>query len=624
MKYEVLLGNQAIALGLVEQGCRVVTSYPGTPSSEILAGVVKFQQRLGRDVYTEWSINEKVAFETALACSWSGLRSAVAMKQVGLNVASDPLFSAAYTGVRAGLVVIPADDPGPFSSQTEQDSRLTALTAKVPVFDPSSPLEARAMIRHAFELSERFRMPVMVRPTTRLCHACQAMSLDGDGLAEHSGDGVQFLKDPSRWAATPRLRYRLHVELSDKLRQVETAFAESSLNAVLDGDVLGKVGVIASGVAFHTAREALRELGVAVPALKIGTPYPLPQQLVRNFVAAHHTVVVLEEPDACIELQLPDRSQVHGRLDGTVPAAGELAPEVISEVLAHVLTAAGYEINRSAENPELQAFVSGLSLPVRAPRLCPGCPHRSAFFALKREFGAKTIFPSDIGCYTLGVNMGAVDTCVDMGASVSMASGFYLANRLGGNTQPIVATIGDSTFLHSGIAPLLNAVHTGARFVLVILDNQTTAMTGFQPTPASGTLADGSPAARQVGIAGIVRGCGVAFVEPADPYDHSHFRGVLRRAYQHSQAPEGGVAVVIAERPCTLHDAQLLRQNPLPVAIAETCDGCRYCLEAFGCPALVLRTDGSRVDIEPNLCVACGQCISVCPKGSIVAQTADS
>lgn len=624
MKYEVLLGNEAIALGLVEQGCRVVTSYPGTPSSEILAGVVRFKKQLARQVYTEWSVNEKVAFEIALASSWTGLRAAVAMKQVGLNVAADPLFSAAYMGVKGGFVIVPADDPGPYSSQTEQDSRLMALSAKVPVFDPATPAEARAMVEPAFAISERFGLPVILRPTTRLCHARQSLLLDEVPPPDTAIPAVRFRKDPPRWAATPKMRYRLHVELNDKLRRVEAEFAESPLNYVVDEGASDQVGVIASGVAFHTARQSLRELGVSVPVLKIGTPYPLPQDLVGQFMAGLRTVVVLEEPDACIELQLPDRSRVRGRLDGTVPAAGELSPEAVFSVLATALTDAGYRVNPPPDDPELRALVESLPLPVRKPRMCPGCPHRSAFFALTREFGSKAILPSDIGCYTLGINLGAVDTCVDMGASVSMATGFYQANRLVGDNRTIIATIGDSTFLHSGIEPLIDAVHTRARFVLIILDNHTTAMTGFQPTAASETLADGGNTGRQVSIADLVRACGVTFAQVADPYSYEAFRSALRAAYDHSQASDGGVAVVIADRPCVLDNPSPLRQALTPMVVTEDCDGCGYCVETFECPALVPRPDETRVDVDYRICAGCGQCINACNRGCIVPQVQET
>ncbi|MGD2165527.1 MAG: thiamine pyrophosphate-dependent enzyme, partial [Anaerolineae bacterium] len=338
-----------------------------------------------------------------------------------------------------------------------------------------------------------------------------------------------------------------------------------------------------------------------------------------EFMQGVETVLVLEEPDACIELQVPNRSSVRGRLDGTVPVAGELTPEAVSAVLATVLGEAGYKVSLPQDDPELRAMIDSLPLPAHKPRLCPGCGHRSAFFALKREFGSQAIYPSDIGCYTLGINLGAVDTCVDMGASVSMATGFYHANMLVGDTRPIVATIGDSTFLHSGVEALIEAVHAGARFVLIIMDNHTTAMTGFQPTAASQVSTE-APAGRPVSIADLARACGVTFVEVADPYSQEAFRSILRAAHDHSQASDGGVAVVIADRPCVLWDPAPLREDSRPVSVTDGCDGCRYCLEAFGCPALVLRSDATRVDIDCTLCVDCGQCVHACPKGFIVLQ----
>ncbi len=618
MPTDLLLGNEAIALGLIEQGCRVATAYPGTPSSEILAGFVKFKKRYARPAYAEWSTNEKVAFEIALAASWAGLRSAVAMKQVGLNVAADPFFSAAYTGVRGGFIVIPADDPGPQSSQTEQDSRMLAMSAKVPVFDPSSPAEARAMVAHAYALSERFGMPVMLRPTTRLCHALQSLSVADDLGQDDAPPAARFRKDPLRWTATPKLRYRLHLELNEKLHKVQQFFETSPLNAVFDEAQQARLGVIASGVAAALAQQALRELGVRVPLLKIGTPYPLPHGLVERFMAGKDQVVVLEEPDACIELQIDDRRKVLGRLEGSVPNAGELTPERVFDLLGRVLQQAGVHVNASRFEPEMQRLVDDLGLPPRRPRLCPGCSHRSAFFAMKREFGPKAIYPGDIGCYTLGTNLRAVDTFVDMGAAVTMADGLFKAGRLVGDDRPIVATIGDSTFLHSGIVPLMNAVHTRSRFVLVILDNHTTAMTGFQPTAEADYLANGSQDAHQIPIPDLVRACGVQFIEVTDPYDQESFRRTLRRAHQHTQDPQGGVAVVVADRPCVLYDPEPLREHHIPVIITEECDGCRYCLEAFECPALVLHLDGSRVDLDERICVDCGQCIDACYKGFIV------
>lgn len=618
MKSQPILGNEAIAIGIVEHGCRVVTGYPGTPSSEILAGVIKHKKRLEREVYTEWSINEKVAFEIALAASWTGLRAAVTMKQVGLNVASDPLFSAAYTGVKGGFIVIAADDPGPHSSQTEQDSRLLALVAKVPVFDPSTPAEARAMIKDAFALSERYKIPVILRPTTRLCHAVQSLSIDGADSPDAGIPSVKFKRDAPRWTATPKFRNLLHFELNQKLIDIADEFSDSPLNYIVEADSGGKVGIIASGVAFHTAQQALHELGAQIPILKLGTPFPLPQNLVKAFCAKFETLIVLEEPDACIEIQIPDRKRVKGRLDGSVPGAGELTPEVVFSILSKALSEAGYQVNSSPEDFELAALIKTIPLPVKPPRLCPGCSHRSAFYTMKRTFGPNAIYPGDIGCYTLGTNLRAVDTFVDMGASITMANGFFQANRLVKDERPVVATIGDSTFLHSGVAPLINAVHTGARFVLLILDNHTTAMTGFQPTAANDYLADRSEAPRKVSIPDLVRACGVEYVNVSDPYDQESFTRILKEAQTHAQSPDGGVAVLIAERPCMLYDQSPILEHPVPVVITEECDGCRYCTEAFECPALVLRPDKSRVDIDYSVCVNCGQCIDACYKGFII------
>jgi indolepyruvate ferredoxin oxidoreductase alpha subunit len=622
MAIEVVLGNEAIALGLVQAGCHVATAYPGTPSSEILSGVVKFKKRMGRRIHTEWSTNEKVAFEVALAASWTGLRAAVAMKQVGLNVASDPLYSAAYQGTKGGFIVIPADDPGPHSSQTEQDSRLVALSAKVPVFDPSSPDEARSMVWDAFALSEEYGIPVMLRPTTRLCHALQSITLNDKLPGEDSSVRASFSKDPSRWAATPKFRYKLHQELNQKLQRIEQEFEDSPRNLVLNGGTSNRLGIIASGVAFHNALQAMLELGVEVPILKIGTPFPLPRKLAEDFRAQFEIVVVIEEPAAFIELQLSDRANVRGRMDGALPNAGELTPEIINSSLAKIFSQAGFNVNPLPGDRELEAAIEATPLPIRRPRFCPGCGHRSTFYAMRKEFGAKAIYPSDIGCYTLGLNLRAVDTVVAMGAAVSFADGLYKAGQLAGDDAPIVATIGDSTFLHSGMAPLINAVHSGSRFVLVILDNHTTAMTGFQPTAANAYLADGEAAPRRASIPDLVKACGVSSVAIADPYDHETLRHALRAAKDHTQAPEGGIAVVISRRPCVLYDPAPLQEHPVPVEVTEECDGCRYCLEAFECPALYLIPDGSRVEIDAKICVHCGQCIHACHKGFIVAKSA--
>ena len=619
---EILLGNEAIGRGLVEAGCRVVASYPGTPSSEILPAVVRYRKELNLDgVYVEWSTNEKVAFEVALAASWSGLRAAAVMKQVGLNVAADAFTSAAYAGVEGGFIVIAADDPGPHSSQTEQDSRMFAMLAKVPVLDPTTPREAKAMVPAAFELSEEFGTPVMLRPAVRVCHAKQNVQL---GEVVKPEGRARFKKTPDRWVAAPRARYFQHVELNERLRLVQQAFESSPLNTIPNGRGPYPLGIITGGALYPAVLELLADLGLEgdIPVGKVGTPYPLPVERIMDFVERCERVVVLEETDAVIELQIPDRRKVVGRLDGTVPGAGEITPDVLYDVLRPQLERVGLASASAVpgaylpqgQDEALQALVGALELPPRPPRLCPGCGHRSAFYAIKRSL-PRAILPSDIGCYTLGMNLRAVDTVLDMGASISMAAGFYHAHHLSDKDRPIVATIGDSTFVHAGLPALANAVHTGARFVLVIMDNRVTAMTGFQPTIDSDRLAVGA-GGTQVSLEDLVRGCGVHFVRVTDPYEIEDLEALIKEAHAYTRQPDGGVAVVIARRPCVLyHRDSVVR---MPVEVDEECDGCRYCLVAFECPALVMNDATGRVEIDRRVCVDCAQCIDACYKGLIL------
>ncbi len=615
MTQEVVLGNEAIARGLIEAGVSVVTAYPGTPSSEIVPSVIQWKKKAGLDTYVEWSVNEKIALEVALAASWAGKRAAVTMKQVGLNVASDPLLSAAYTGVVGGFVLIVCDDPGPYSSQTEQDTRLFAIFAKVPVLDPATPREAKEMVKHAFELSEKYRVPVILRSALRVSHARQNISLDA---IDQTARQASFKKEPARWAATPRYRLMLHHELNGKLEKIEAEFESSSLNSKFEiRNSKFPLGIIAAGVPSATARELLSEFAVQVPILKIGTVYPLPRKLVSDFVARCDQVLVLEEPDAAVELQIPDRRNVHGRLDGTVPNAGELSPDALYPVLARALADAKLiAAAPPGADPAWGDLMKTITPPVRPPRLCPGCGHRSAFYSIRRTFPG-AFYSSDIGCYTLGTNLRAVDTCLDMGAAITMATGLYQAYRLDGKTQPIVATIGDSTFIHSGITGLANAVHTGAKFVLVILDNATTAMTGMQPTADQTRLADGTEGMR-VAIPDLVRACGVKFLRESDPYYQDEFQKVLKEAETYVKSDTGGVAVVIAKRPCVLYDRSMIDEHPVKVEVTDQCDGCKYCLVAFECPALAMNVSTNKVEIDRRTCVDCGQCIDACYKGFIV------
>jgi indolepyruvate ferredoxin oxidoreductase alpha subunit len=572
---------------------------------------------LDLNTHVEWSINEKVAYEVALAASYTGKRGAVIMKQVGLNVAADPLMSSAYTGVKGGFVVISCDDPGPHSSQTEQDTRFFAMFAKVPALDPSSPREARELVKAAFELSEKYSIPVILRPAIRICHARQNIAFRSVPELERP---AAFERDPGRWAATPRFRYVLHKELNEKMKAIEADFERSELNVRHEGRD-NRLGFIAGGASYSILLDTLREMGLEgqFPILKISTPHPLPQQLVADFMAGCERVLILEEPDAVIELQIRDKSKVLGRLTGTVPAAGELVPEVTYGVLAGLMEELGLSVGPYLDLEGLGKLVAGLELPVRRPRLCPGCPHRGAFYALRRTLGSKAIYPSDIGCYTLGLNLRAVDTCLDMGGAVTMASGLYQAYHQDGEDVVVAATIGDSTFLHGGIPPLASAVHNQARFILVILDNSITAMTGMQPTADSGLLADGRMGNR-VAIEDLVQACGVRFIEEIDPYRVKDFQALVKRARDYIRQEDGGVAVIISKRPCPLYDPTPLRENLVRVTVTEECDDCKYCLTAFECPALVLDEDLERVVIDRRICADCGVCIDVCYKGFIVEE----
>lgn len=586
-------GNEAMARGLVENGCVVAASYPGTPASEILSAIDVWRQAEGVDMHVEWAVNEKVAFEIAYAASQSGLRAATAMKQVGLNVASDPLTSAAYLGVVGGFVVISADDPGPHSSQTEQDSRLMAMLAKVPVLDPSSPAEAREMTGLAFRMSEEFELPVMLRPTTRVCHACQDLA---PLPVERLGRRADFRKDPKRWAATPKYRYELHLKLNGKLSRI--ADYPPSAPRLLNPGVRSRRAVIVSGVSAAHSREVIGAcgLGDAFALYQVVQPYPLHGAFTAEIHAAYDEVLVLEETAAVIEMQLRDHQRVRGRLSGFVPGAGELLPETIEQLLSAF---AGRPATETAAPPPAAG---------KRPTLCPGCPHRASFQAIKRA-APKGIYPSDIGCYTLGVNLGGVDTVLCMGAAIGQAAGFYQAYRVTGQERDIVATIGDSTFFHAGIPPLIDAVVQGARFVLVILDNTTTAMTGNQPTPAQGT-----PSGRQVDIATLVAGCGVEFCRSADPLDLPAFTDLLREALAFSR--EQGVAVVIAKSPC-LVDRGVSRAKRRQALVDATCSGCRHCTSQFECPALVFDEDTKKVDVDIMICSGCGVCQEVCPTRAI-------
>jgi indolepyruvate ferredoxin oxidoreductase alpha subunit len=637
---KVLLGNEIIARGLVESGCQFFAAYPGTPSSEILPAVVRFKKENNLNLYVEWSTNEKVAFENALVASYTGKRAAAAMKQVGLNVATDPLMSAAYIGTIGGFVVISCDDPGPFSSQTEQDTRFMAMFAKVPVFDPANPREAQQMLPVAFELSEKYQIPVILRPVLRVSHAQQTITFNPIPELKRKAD---FQRNPQRWSATPRYRFILHKQLNVKLQKIAEEFnSMSSLNFIENDREKAVLGIIAGGIGYAIGRDILVELGLQkeIPILKIGTPFPFPAKVVEAFIQKCDHVLILEETEPVIELQIRDKSKITGRLDGRIPNEGEMLPEVITQVVADLCKKFSIPVREAPSTIGLEKLVTGLGLPVRRPTLCSGCPHRASFFAIKKAF-PNGIFPSDIGCYTLGMNLESVDTCHDMGGAITFASGLYQAYHQDGQEVPIIATIGDSTFYHSGAQGLLNSVYNGAKFVLVILDNSIVAMTGMQPTPESGVTADGH-SGKALSLEELVKGCGVKYIRVVNPYDLKGMIQEVEKAYKYTRQRDGGMAVLIARYPCIIYQKEQLNVNPikveichtpppekglpqvksgemdkslLPVIDEEACGQCDTCL--IQCPEGAISKTENGYAIDYSKCTGCRTCVRECPTSAI-------
>ncbi|MDI6709919.1 MAG: indolepyruvate ferredoxin oxidoreductase subunit alpha [Bacillota bacterium] len=590
------MGNEAMAYGAVEAGVQVAAGYPGTPSSEILATLARLSRNMG--FYAEWSVNEKVALEVAAGAALAGARSIVTMKQVGLNVAADPLMSLAYLGVKGGMVVVSADDPGPHSSQNEQDTRLFGRFAKLPVLDPATPAEAKAMMREAFELSERTGLPVILRPTTRVCHACQEVE-----VAEtlYAPVRTAYFEKSLDWVILPRTAAKKHPLLNAKQEILARLFAESPFNRM---EIAGRVGVIAGGLSDNYVREALEALGAEVSLLKIGTPYPLPEKLVVEFLRQVDRVLVVEEQEPVIEEQVVAAAyrqgltlEIVGKRGGFVPREGELNVDRVAAALRRFLGLEAFPVAERPTPPEL---------PLRGPVLCAGCPHRASFYMLRqavRELGVDAVFNGDIGCYTLGAfpPLEAVDTCLCMGASVSMAAGMQRAEP----GRKHIAVLGDSTFFHNGIPGLIDAVYNQTDITVVILDNRTTAMTGHQPHPGTGRTAGGEPG-ETVDIPALVRACGVRCLVEADPVIPTAAMRALKEAISFT-----GPAVVIMRHTC----AALKRGGPRFTVNAADCEDCGTCYRDLGCPAIFLE-DG-RPSIVTDKCAGCGFCLRLCPSKAI-------
>ncbi|WP_177436010.1 indolepyruvate ferredoxin oxidoreductase subunit alpha [uncultured Ruminococcus sp.] len=598
MHTEFLMGNAAIARGAIAAGLNVISGYPGTPSTEVLETTAKSNDG---SIYVEWSVNEKAALELAAGAAYCGARTMVTMKQVGLNVASDPLMSLAYIGVKGGMVILVADDPGPISSQTEQDTRTFAAYSKLPCFDPSSVQEAYDMIQDAFAYSEQYHTPVLFRPTTRVCHGYASISVKEkeDYLCNHP-EGFQ--KDSSKWVIFPKLSYQAHKQIEARNEALSAVFSDYAANRIVPAqDTACRKGIVTHGINFAYTMEACR--GESAPRIfRVATPFPFPEEAALEFLRGLDEVLCVEELDpvlerslifVCGKYHLP--VTIKGKLTHDMPAAGENTCDSVRQALANFL---GWETPEKAPEETMP------KLPVRPPVLCAGCPHRASFFAVKEAMkGKKSVFCGDIGCYTLGnaMPLDMVDTCLCMGAGVNMTQGI-------GKIEPdttCFAFVGDSTFFASAITGAVNAVYNQANMVLVILDNSTTAMTGHQPHPGTGKTMMGQ-VVEKVSIPAVLHGIGIQTVETVDPLHLEEAIACVKRV-----AAEDGVKAIIFKSPC----AVLIKPERPAQIDASACIQCKKCIRTLGCPGLILK-DG-KVQIENALCTGCGLCAQVCPTKAI-------
>ena len=599
MHQEFLMGNQAIALGALAAGVRLVAGYPGTPSTEVLETVAKNRQE---NTYVEWSVNEKSAMEVGAGAAYTGARTMVTMKQVGLNVAADPLMSLEYIGVKGGMVILVADDPGPISSQTEQDTRHFARFSKLPCFDPSTVQEAYDMVQEAFEYSEKYGTPVFFRSTTRVSHGYASIQVkDVEEYKNVEPEG--FVKDTKRWVIFPKLSYQAHINIEARNEELAKVFSQYKRNLLLpaeDDCKELKKGIATGGFNYTYVTEAMADLG-QLRELKVSTPHPFPEQLAVEFLTGLEEVLCIEELDPVIEREL---IYIAGKYHLPVKILGKLSHHVKNSgentrdsVLADIAAFMGRQLPEQGENGQA---VPAPELPVRPPVLCAGCPHRASFYAVKKAMqGRKTIFCGDIGCYTMGnaMPLDMVDTCLCMGAGLGIAQGV-------GHIEPdtsCFAFVGDSTFFAAAIPGVVNAVYNQAEMTLVVLDNSTTAMTGHQPHPGTGHTMMGEVVAK-VNIEAVLQGIGVTAVETVNPLDLDKSIEMVRK-----MAGMPGVKAIIFKYPCI---AITKPEGKMAVDI-DKCVGCHKCIREIGCPGLIIR-DG-QVTIDESLCTGCGLCSQICP-----------
>ena len=599
----LLLGNEAIARGGLEAGVAVATTYPGTPSSEISLNF--FQISRESELYFEYSTNEKVALEVAAAAANSGVRSMCVMKHVGMNVAADALLTLAYIGVRGGLVIVTADDPFMFSSQNEQDNRYYSKMSGLPMLEPSSAQEAKDMMVDAFEISEQLQLPVIFRTTTRINHSTEIVSLGDLREPKTKGD---FTKDPFNYVTVPAVSRILHAKLIEKIDKAEKISENSEYNKIYGK---GDRGIICNGVSCNYVFDALQDLDIenSVKILRIGFSHPLPRVLIQNFLKTCQKVLIVEEGEPFMEETVKAFAQemgltlsIKGKDDDLFSRLYEYHPALVRKCIA--------EYFGVAYTPRTGVDLSDIpEIPQRPPSLCAGCSHRATFYAVQKAAkGMETICPTDIGCYTLGFMppLSSGDFLICMGSSVGTSCGFSKVTN-----KKVISFIGDSTFFHTGIPGLINAVFNNHNFTLVILDNGITAMTGHQPHPGVDMEALNFEGYTRVSIENIVKAVGVKHVSIIRPYRVKKSIDTIKEALMYK-----GVSVIISQEPCTLFVKALKKPRGKPFFVSEKCKGHRDCINDLACTAFYIKKD--RVNIDPVLCSGCSVCAQICPEHAIL------
>ena len=599
----LLLGNEAIARGAIEAGVAVASTYPGTPSSEI--SLQFFQMSRESNLYFEYSTNEKVAMEVAAAAANSGVRSMCVMKHVGVNVAADALMTLAYVGVKGGMIVLTADDPYLFSSQNEQDNRFYAKLSGLPMVEPSSVAEAKEMVGYAFEISEKLQEPVLFRTTTRVNHSTAVVTLEKIKAPKTKGD---FVKDPFNLVTVPAVSRKLHVKLLANIEKAQELSEASPYNFTRGN---GKWGIVCNGVSYNYAADAIKELKIAdkVRLLRIGFSHPMPEKIIKAFLKKCEKVLVIEEGEPYMEEKIKAFAQEQGL---TLPIRGK-SKDLFTRLYEFDPAQVRENIAKFFEIPYTPREKTDLSdvpeVPQRPPNLCAGCSHRATYYAVKKAAeGLGAIYPTDIGCYTLGVlpPLSTADFLLCMGSSVGTGCGFSTATD-----KKVISFIGDSTFFHSGIPGLINAVFNNHNFTLVILDNSTTAMTGHQPHPGVDMKDFNLEGYGRVSIENVVRAIGVPHVAVIRPYRVNKSIETLKEAINFQ-----GVSVIISQEACTLYAQSLKKARGKPFYINEKCKNHRQCVNELACPAFYI--EGQKVFINADLCTGCAVCAQICPEKAIV------